>query len=1042
MELVCPTCSQRLQFSGKRPTFCAYCGKPLPSPAEDPTVAPDTATAEPAGGDGEDPAEIGGYRLLQKLGEGGMGRVYEAEEIASGRRVALKLIAARYVESPDAVERFRREGRLASSVAHPRCVFIFAADEAQGRPYIVMELMPGTTLQDLVQKDGPLSVEDGVARILEIMDGLRELHRLGIVHRDVKPSNCLVDAQGQAKIADFGLSRSLVRADALTRTGSFIGTPLFAAPEQIKGESVGPTADAYSVAATLYYLLTGRAPFQGGDHAATLARIVSDPAPPMGSVRAELPAALDRVVLHGLERDPAKRWRNLDEFETALLPFLPGRLSIGGLGIRCGAFFIDYACIFILALPFTFMVLAEAFEQPGGQINLSIEQQGPPMLVGIILWLVYFGACEAVWGCTPGKRFLGLRVSTGYPGERPRLMAAALRAGLFYLLLNLGTIGFWGLMFAYPMDPAVADPGRQMLMGLLVNLIFYPLEALGVGLLCSTMRARNGYRGLHEVLSGTCVVRLPETSWRPLTRPDQELATSWPSGLPAQVGPYKVAGLLTESGPEQVLLAHDPSLDRRVWIWRRPADAAPLSPVRHTINRPTRLRWLASGADGAHQWDAFLAPTGSALAVGAPNVQGSWRDVRVMLRDLANELMAADADGTLPSVLSIDQVWVRSDGHVTLLDTAVEPTESDAKESPLELIAHTASVALGVHPRMRHGEPIAVGIPLPRHADAIVGRLIGIGEPFASVRQFQEALAASRDRPPETTRMRRLAHLALQATFLSLTFCCGVGPAAILPAMFAVSGWARIDQLERIGARLAEVADGDKKAAQDPDPARRQAALQKGEENARLAALLEDALVRARAERLERLDSLGWVNRNYAQLVEKQVADMITKQGTTMRFVPPASEPDHFRSFARIVITQKDDFAGELFGMAVAQTVLLALWPTLWIMWAFITRGGLTLLIVSLALARRDGRPALRVQCAWRALLIWLPVVLLAVAVVWLDVLYWAAGAGAGGGWILSASTALWWTAMALLLLYVALALWRPARSLHDWLAGTYMVPR
>src|SRR5262249_47802583 len=154
---------------------------------------------------------------------------------------------------------------------------IVAADEIAGRPYIVMELLPGTTLQALVDRDGPLPVEQAIARILDVIEGLRQLHHLGIVHRDVKPSNCLLDAEGRTKLGDFGLSRSLVNSDVVTRTGTFIGTPLFASPEQIKGETVGPHSDVYSVSATLYYVLTGRAPFQGGDAAATLARIASEP---------------------------------------------------------------------------------------------------------------------------------------------------------------------------------------------------------------------------------------------------------------------------------------------------------------------------------------------------------------------------------------------------------------------------------------------------------------------------------------------------------------------------------------------------------------------------------------------------------------------------------------------------------------------------------------------------------------------------------------------------------------------------------------------
>ena len=152
-----------------------------------------------------------GARLI--YGSGGMGKVYEAEEISTGRRVALKLVSAEYAGAADAVERFRQEGRLASVIAHPRCVFVLAADEEAGRPYIVMELMPGRTLKDLVDERGPMAPHEAVARILDVIDGLAEAHRVGLIHRDVKPSNCFLDPEGRVKVGDFGLSKSLLGSD-------------------------------------------------------------------------------------------------------------------------------------------------------------------------------------------------------------------------------------------------------------------------------------------------------------------------------------------------------------------------------------------------------------------------------------------------------------------------------------------------------------------------------------------------------------------------------------------------------------------------------------------------------------------------------------------------------------------------------------------------------------------------------------------------------------------------------------------------------------
>src|SRR5262249_1495241 len=151
----------------------------------------------------------------------------------------------------------RQEGRLASLIAHPRCVFVFAADEEAGRPYIVMELMPGSTLQDLVDRQGPLPPEQAVARILDVIEGLQEVQRHGVVPRGVKPSNCFLGADGRVRVGDFGLSKSLARDSHLTRTGAFLGTPRFCSPEQLRGEPIDQQSDGYSVAATLYFLLTG-----------------------------------------------------------------------------------------------------------------------------------------------------------------------------------------------------------------------------------------------------------------------------------------------------------------------------------------------------------------------------------------------------------------------------------------------------------------------------------------------------------------------------------------------------------------------------------------------------------------------------------------------------------------------------------------------------------------------------------------------------------------------------------------------------------------
>src|SRR5262249_51130485 len=154
----------------------------------------------------------------------------------------------------------------------------------------------------------------------------------------------------RVKVGDFGLSKSLVAEAHLTRSGLFLGTPLFASPEQVRGEEVNHQSDVYAVAATLYCLLTGRAPFEGGDAAVTLARIASEPAPPSGRRRPGLPAELDRVVRRGLERDRARRWRNLTEFKEALLTFLPGGPAPAPRGLRFTALLLDWLVVTVLGV--------------------------------------------------------------------------------------------------------------------------------------------------------------------------------------------------------------------------------------------------------------------------------------------------------------------------------------------------------------------------------------------------------------------------------------------------------------------------------------------------------------------------------------------------------------------------------------------------------------------------------------------------------------------------------------------------------------------
>jgi serine/threonine protein kinase len=210
LQVACPHCRQVIEFSGPWPAFCGFCGRSLaaaddrlaetaehvaiggPETHEAPTLTGDFP-ASPAGIAAAPTVSVADYRLLGPLGKRGMGAVWEAEQATSGRRVALKLLSKRLPRTPETIERFLREGQLAASVSHPRSTFVFGAGEHEGQPYIVMELMPGRTLKDLIDEEGAVAIARSVDFILDVIEGLQAAHAIGVVHRDVKPSNCFLD---------------------------------------------------------------------------------------------------------------------------------------------------------------------------------------------------------------------------------------------------------------------------------------------------------------------------------------------------------------------------------------------------------------------------------------------------------------------------------------------------------------------------------------------------------------------------------------------------------------------------------------------------------------------------------------------------------------------------------------------------------------------------------------------------------------------------------------------------------------------------------
>jgi eukaryotic-like serine/threonine-protein kinase len=1058
MRLDCPHCGQGLEYSGSRPSFCGYCGKGITQQTLDATTAHQvegpTEAPQPSGGDSEPELKtVGGYRLVRPLGAGGMGTVYEAEETATGRHVALKLIAAEFATSHEALERFRREGRLASGIAHPRCVFVVAADEEAGRPYIVMELMPGATLKDVVEQRGALPLQEAVAKILDVIDGLREAHRLGVVHRDVKPSNCFVEADGRVKIGDFGLSKSLALDGHLTRTGSFVGTPLFASPEQVRGEAVDHQSDVYSVAATLYCMLTGRAPFQSTDATITLVKIVSDPTPPMRAVRPELPQALDEVVLRGLERDRPRRWRDLDDFRSALLPFVPGQQSAPPLGLRFGAFLIDYFILLAIGTVvglFWWYQFGDEVVHPPTANRHAVWQT----FVGMLMWALYFIVPESIWGCSFGKLLLGLRVRTAVGSVQPDLGKIALRLVVFYVLVNLGSLFVLSLMWIKTDMPSQAG----VVLSLFVGLAFYPFEALGLGLIFCTMRARNGYRGLHEFASGTRVIWLrPQEKRRPVgaARLDQDLGH--PAGLPERIGAYAIRGAFRTSGV-RLLLGDDEALQRQVIIHLRPLTEPPLDSKRRELTRPTRLRWVAGGRIEGEQWDAFLAPAGTSLPELTSEQAGlPWKEVRPILEQLAEELTIAAKEGTSPLSLSVDQVRVQSGGHVQLMDWSLR--EADVTSSPqqgLTFLGQTAMMALEGRPwnteeaggvtlvakktrnRRRFRHP-----PVPEHAAGLLARLLGFKEPFRNVREFECELAETRDRATEVTRARRAAHVAVFSALIFFVVISCMLPVGAFVGFMSFMGL--LVESETKKETLRDLEKGTWRdfavSAVNPDPVVRLSGLAQLDADLQLRKQLLKRIEDTQRQRDAHLDSLSWFMRKIVQFIDDEIEKEKAK-GNVVRDKKSANSSANFRKQASAP-TSSSNSPPPLDAVAIGCICWLAFWPVIWVLWAFVWRGGFSFSWMGLALARSDGRKAARWQCALRALLLWLPVFGLLAGAVWLDAWFWLSlPTGVPDPWLWWVSCGLWYGGVLLLPLYALLAIQFPLRGLHDWLVGTYLVPR
>lgn len=248
------------------------------------------------------------YKIEEVVGAGGMATVYMAFDQTLERSVAVKVMRREVVKEADQLERFRREARAAAKLSHAHIVTVIDAGEENSRPYIVFEYVPGETLKQRIKSEGPLPITESVAYAIEIGSALVAAHAAGLVHRDVKPQNVLLDTQGHAKVADFGIARELEASDGLTKTGRVLGTTDYVSPEQAMGEVVTGQSDVYSLGIVLYEMLTGDVPFKGENHVAVAMKHVKDQLPDIQIKRPEVSNALAAVIERMTEKEPVDRY--------------------------------------------------------------------------------------------------------------------------------------------------------------------------------------------------------------------------------------------------------------------------------------------------------------------------------------------------------------------------------------------------------------------------------------------------------------------------------------------------------------------------------------------------------------------------------------------------------------------------------------------------------------------------------------------------------------------------------------------------------------
>jgi len=971
----------------------------LPDP-DAPTIASRDLSSPTAAAYTLNPGQqFGPFAIVRPLGAGGMGEVYEAEELESGRHVALKVLSRSSALAADHA-RFRREGRLAAGISHPHTIYVYGTDEIQGVPVIAMELAPGGTLKELVTQRGALPPAHAVDIILQIAAGLEAAADVGVLHRDVKPSNCFVDTDGTVKVGDFGLSISTVTDErSLTMLGTVIGTPAFASPEQLRGDDLDVRSDIYSVGGTLYFLLTGRAPFGDTNVIRLVTQVAQDlPATPR-SIRPEIPKELSEIVMRCLAKRPAERYATYDELRAALEPFSSDAPRPANPGIRFLAGVVDNLILWLLAIPVLTWIGDPM--SPGQREGLI-----PTTLVTWLVDLVYYGIPEGLWGRAVGKQLFGLRVIDA-ARQRPGIPRATLRAVIWVL-----GVGAPMLAYGYAVAP-LAEASRNTPLGALFGFSFPAMAMTLMGMMFVTARAANGYAGLHDLATGMRVVMKNPREGRVQSAP--RIAEE-PAALgAARTGPYFMLDEPSRDSAD-VLVGYDDRLRRKVWI--RPVHPGePHVPVeRRTLSRATRLRWLSGRRTEGDAWDAFEAVDGRPLLSVLAESSQSWSAVRIWLLDLASEIRAGLADRSLPP-LSLDRVWVTAAGRARLLDWPVgraiggEPAGATDLRAAQSFLYEIAARALDP---LKRNETARIEVPLPLAARSFLERLER-GAFDSTDRIVADATTIARE-PAAIGRRRRLGHLAfcsllpaLAAVFMTILMMLFTRPPADPGVVDLTEALQRLSQLRR-----------------NPEDARHG-----GEQRAyelyvaaRHRARVEDQATWSRGSMFLRFSPQlkAEARRAIAEHPQPAPADVAAAETIVLPFLAEERKELAVMRSPRGILSLVLLFGCGAFAIVGGFGLLSAV----------IFRGGLELRLFGAAVVTNRGHDAGRLRALWRALIAWSPAILGVIGLVMADERLLD-----GRVWMIPCLASL-----GLLFAGAIYAVRNPHRGLQDRLAGTVLVPR